>query len=57
MDLIIGLVVGLVIGGIICWVMQGYCSKARMARLEGQLEQTATANDLTETATAIILAG
>ncbi len=50
MELIIGLVVGLVVGGIICWLMQGYRAKARMARLEGQLEQAASTNELIEAA-------
>ncbi len=50
MELIIGLVVGLVVGGITCWVMQGYRAKARMARLEGQLEQAASTNELIEAA-------
>ena len=50
MELIIGLAVGLAVGGISCWLVQGYRSKARVARLEGRLEQAATTNDLMEVA-------
>ena len=50
MELIIGLAVGLAVGGVTCWFVQGYRSKARMARLEGRLEQAATTNDIMETA-------
>ncbi|MCE2465793.1 MAG: DNA recombination protein RmuC [Dehalococcoidia bacterium] len=50
MELIIGLAVGLAVGGVACWFVQGYRSKARMARLEGRLEQAATTNDIMETA-------
>ncbi len=50
MELIVGLAAGLAVGGISCWLIQGYRSRARMARLEGRLDQAATTSELMETA-------
>ena len=49
-ELIVAVVVGIAVGGLVVWFAQEVRAKARVARLQGQLEQSKTGEALLETA-------
>ena len=50
METVIGVIVGLIVGGLACWLVQEFRNKARVAKMEGQLEQVSSTDQIVEAA-------